>query len=103
MSRKKDRSSFVGKEVRRKGRKIIGTGVRVSLTSGTIEFQHHNGPAPGLRGRATGDVEDGTIDRRGALKRGRRVPEMERESKIFAVQSLGKDYTFRETIWEKHL
>lgn len=94
---------FIGKEVSRESRKIIRASVSVSLTPRPVELQHNHGSAPCLGSWAASDIEDGTVNRCIPLQGSRRVPEVKRESKIFAVQTLSQNDAFCETVVEEHV
>ena len=94
------RASIVREEVRGERREIVGAGVRVPLASRSVELEHHDRAAPGLRRRAGRYAIYRTIDRRAALQGCRAVPNMEREAQGLAVEALSKDNCVRHTLRE---
>jgi len=90
---------LICKEIGRESREVIGTGVRISLSARSVEFEGDDRAAPRLSRGARCNVEDSAVDGLASRKRCRRVPNVERESQRFPAETLRQHNTFGSTFW----
>lgn len=89
---------FVGQEVGGESWKIIRSGIRVSLTSRTVELQDDDCATPSFRSGTGRNVVDSTVNGCATRQRSWGVPQMKGKSERFSIEALRQDNAFRLTV-----
>jgi hypothetical protein len=90
---------LVCKEIGRKRRKVIRTGIGISLSARSVEFEGDDGATPRLACCTGSNVVDSAVDGLAFRKRCWGVPDVERESQRFSTEALRQHNTFGTTFW----